>query len=72
MLTPRRSAGRKGTAYPGFDRSLSSRSDERVVVDGNCVTSKGPGSTFEFALKVLCLSAVFCACAFLYVVQDVW
>ena len=46
-------AGKKGTAYPGFDRELSNNCDERVVVDGNCVTSKGPGSTFEFALKLV-------------------
>ncbi|KAI9330760.1 class I glutamine amidotransferase-like protein [Obelidium mucronatum] len=32
-------------------------SEERVVVDGNFVTSRGPGTTFEFALslvKLLC------------------
>ncbi|KAJ2876375.1 hypothetical protein GGH93_000784 [Coemansia aciculifera] len=27
--------------------------DERVVVDGNLVTSRGPGTTFEFALKLV-------------------
>ncbi|KAJ2892415.1 hypothetical protein IWW38_003232 [Coemansia aciculifera] len=31
--------------------------DERVVVDGNLVTSRGPGTSFEFALKLVSLLA---------------
>jgi 4-methyl-5(b-hydroxyethyl)-thiazole monophosphate biosynthesis len=27
--------------------------DERVVVDGNCVTSQGPGTAIEYALKLV-------------------
>lgn len=28
-------------------------SEERVVVDGKLVTSRGPGTTFEFALALV-------------------
>jgi 4-methyl-5(b-hydroxyethyl)-thiazole monophosphate biosynthesis len=28
---------------------------ERVVVDGNCVTSQGPGTALEFALTLVAL-----------------
>jgi len=28
-------------------------SEDRVVVDGKLVTSRGPGTTFEFALKLV-------------------
>ncbi|KAJ2819343.1 hypothetical protein GGI24_004816 [Coemansia furcata] len=31
--------------------------EERVVVDGNLVTSRGPGTTFEFALMLVSLLA---------------
>jgi putative intracellular protease/amidase len=27
--------------------------DARVVVDGTCVTSRGPGTALEFALKLV-------------------
>jgi len=43
------------TCYPGFRKKLNpaQASDERVVVDGNCVTSQGPGTAIEFALKLI-------------------
>jgi len=43
------------TCYPGFRSKLNpaQASDERVVVDGNCVTSQGPGTAIEFALKLI-------------------
>lgn len=28
-------------------------SEDRVVQDGQLITSRGPGTTFEFALKIL-------------------
>ena len=28
-------------------------SEERVVVDGQCITSRGPGTAFEFALELV-------------------
>lgn len=46
---------RTATCYPGFRNKLApaSASDERVVADGNCVTSQGPGTAIEFALKLV-------------------
>jgi 4-methyl-5(b-hydroxyethyl)-thiazole monophosphate biosynthesis len=48
-------AGRRATCYPGFDSQLENPAppDERVVVDENCVTSSGPGTALEFALKLV-------------------
>ncbi len=35
---------------------------ERVVVDGNLITSRGPGTSFDFALKIVevCLGKDVC------------
>ncbi len=46
---------RQATCYPGFTGRLEGAtvSDERVVVDGRCITSKGPGSAMEFAVKLV-------------------
>lgn len=47
--------GKKATCYPGFEKNLSSKTSfttERVVHDGNIITSRGPGSAFEFALEL--------------------
>ena len=47
---------KKATCYPGFEKNFSSSvtfSEERVVVDGNVVTSRGPGSALEFALALV-------------------
>ncbi len=48
-------AGKTATSYPGFDEKIpsASYSEERVVVDGNVVTSRGPGTAIEFALKLV-------------------
>jgi len=49
-------AGRRFTCYPGVEEKLPShltRSDEIVVVDDHLITSQGPGTAFEFALKVI-------------------
>jgi 4-methyl-5(b-hydroxyethyl)-thiazole monophosphate biosynthesis len=47
--------GRKATSHPGFSNFLENREDinSRVVVDGNCITSRGPGTAIEFALKLV-------------------
>lgn len=45
--------GRKATIYPGMEREIPYPRDERVVVDGNIVTSQGPGTAMEFALKIV-------------------
>jgi len=45
--------GRRAACYPGLEERFGAdvtRSDERVVVDGNLVTSRGPGTAMEFAL----------------------
>ena len=46
---------RKATCHPGHVKTLQdpSAANERVVVDGNCVTSQGPGTALEFALKLV-------------------
>jgi 4-methyl-5(b-hydroxyethyl)-thiazole monophosphate biosynthesis len=48
---------RKATAHPGFiDRLPDHRaSQDRVVVDGRLVTSRGPGTALEFALELTAL-----------------
>ncbi len=46
---------RQATAHPGYVSSLSdpSSAESRVVVDDNCVTSRGPGTAMEFSLKLV-------------------
>ena len=46
---------RKRTSHPSVKQSLSGNlySEERVVVDGNIVTSQGPGTAMEFSLKLV-------------------
>jgi len=46
---------RRATGHPGFSDALVNREsvDSRVVVDGNCVTSRGPGTAIEFALTLV-------------------
>jgi len=51
--------GRRVTCYPGFEKDLTgcTFSEERVVVDGNIVTSRSPGTAAEFSLKLVELLA---------------
>jgi 4-methyl-5(b-hydroxyethyl)-thiazole monophosphate biosynthesis len=44
----------QAVCYPGFEDQLEEAfvSNERVMVSGNIVTSKGPGCTIEFALQL--------------------
>ncbi len=50
-------AGCRATAHPNFVSQLEDQSSvaERVVVDGRCVTSRGPGTALEFALRLVAL-----------------
>jgi 4-methyl-5(b-hydroxyethyl)-thiazole monophosphate biosynthesis len=47
--------GKKATCYPGFEKEFTRTtfSSERVVVDGNIVTSRAPGTAAEFALTLV-------------------
>lgn len=47
--------GRKITCYPGLESRLSDANytGEKVVKDKNLITSMGPGTTFDFAFKLL-------------------
>jgi 4-methyl-5(b-hydroxyethyl)-thiazole monophosphate biosynthesis len=44
---------RRATVYPGRERDIPRPRGERVVADGNIITSQGPGTTMEFALKIV-------------------
>lgn len=47
--------GKKATCYPGFEPELigAKTTGEKVVVDGNVITGKGPGFAFDFALQLV-------------------
>ncbi len=47
--------GKKATCHPSMVNRLQDTGaiDDRVVVDGNCITSRGPGTALEFALKLV-------------------
>ena len=47
--------GKNATSYPGFDEEMPSCNykEERVVIDGNIITGRGPGVAMEFALTVV-------------------
>ena len=48
--------GKSITSYPSFKEKLGANyayKEDRVVQDGNLITSQGPGTTFEFALKIV-------------------
>jgi protein deglycase len=48
-------AGRRATCHPSVADRLQNAEAlaSRVVVDGNCVTSRGPGTAVEFALQLI-------------------
>lgn len=44
------------TGHPMFQQNLEAKelnSESRVVVDGNCITSQGPGTSLDFALELV-------------------
>ena len=48
--------GKKVTCYPGCEDLLKGKAtfvEEKVCVDGNIITSRGPGTAFDFALKIV-------------------
>lgn len=47
--------GRRFTCYPATAREIQggTRLDDRVVIDGNLITSQGPGTAMAFALALV-------------------
>jgi 4-methyl-5(b-hydroxyethyl)-thiazole monophosphate biosynthesis len=47
--------GHHATCHPGFvgEMNKNHHVDERVVLDGNCLTSRGAGTAVEFALALV-------------------
>lgn len=47
--------GKRYTCYPGFNQGIEGGtfSEDRVVVDGTVITSRGPGTALEFALTLV-------------------
>jgi 4-methyl-5(b-hydroxyethyl)-thiazole monophosphate biosynthesis len=46
-------SGKRATVYPGNQLPSAQLVEESVVEDGNVITSRGPGTTMAFALKVV-------------------
>ena len=44
---------RNATVYPGLEKELPNPTDKKVVVDNNIITSQGPATAMEFALKLV-------------------
>jgi protein deglycase len=46
---------KKATCFPSMAEKLTNKQaiNQRVVVDGNCITSQGPGTALEFSLKLV-------------------
>lgn len=51
--------GRKATCFPGFEQKLTGAKlvNDRVVVDGHVITSRGMGTAIDFGLKLVELLA---------------
>jgi 4-methyl-5(b-hydroxyethyl)-thiazole monophosphate biosynthesis len=45
--------GKKATCSPKMKDKIRNYVDEKVVVDGNIITSQGPGTAIEFALEIV-------------------
>jgi len=44
---------RAATIYPGMEREIPRPKGKRVIQDDNIITSQGPGTAMEFALKIV-------------------
>jgi len=44
---------RKAAVYPGMEREIPYPRPEKVVADGNVITSQGPGTAMEFSLAIV-------------------
>jgi len=48
--------GIRYTCYPGYEKEIiGQKIDSKVVADGTIITGDGPGSAFEFSLKMVSL-----------------
>ena len=49
--------GKRATVYPGMEDTLKGAfpMKNRVVVDGNVITSKGPGTAMDFAVEIVAI-----------------
>jgi 4-methyl-5(b-hydroxyethyl)-thiazole monophosphate biosynthesis len=48
--------GKRATCYPGYEEQFGDGtefSEDRVVVDGDLITSRGPGTAAEFAIAII-------------------
>lgn len=47
--------GKKACCYPGFEKELSDANivKDKICTDGNIITAKGPGVSFDFGFKLL-------------------
>ena len=47
--------GKRATIFPGMEDTLTGaqHSKDRVVIDGRIITSQGPGTAMEFAIKLV-------------------
>lgn len=47
--------GKKATCYPGFEKEMhgATATHDKVTIDGNIITGKGPGLIFDFALAIV-------------------
>jgi 4-methyl-5(b-hydroxyethyl)-thiazole monophosphate biosynthesis len=48
--------GKQATCYPSCADTLpdSTQAGKKVVVDGSCITSQGPGTALEFSIELIC------------------
>ncbi|MBN1327348.1 MAG: DJ-1/PfpI family protein, partial [Candidatus Cloacimonetes bacterium] len=46
---------KRATVHPALAEKLINKESvtERIVVDGNCITSRGPGTVLEFSIKLI-------------------
>ena len=44
---------KRATIYPGMERELDLPRGDRVVIDGNIITSQAPGTAMEFSLAIV-------------------
>jgi 4-methyl-5(b-hydroxyethyl)-thiazole monophosphate biosynthesis len=50
-------ADKRATVYPGMEREIPRPRSEKVIADGHIITSQGPGTAVDFALKIVEMAA---------------